>query len=327
LERQDDSLPKSAHRDKSLFEVPLPEGLGPRDMMIVDPRGNGIAGASVVFDDEITIEDHKTHQKTKKEWAEKSLTTDQQGVFTLPDEFEEIEGKWVQCRATVEADGFEKHQVWLGAHYLKNERRFDILPVGQIRGQLISIDGKPIKGRVEMRNSMRSYRSPNSELSSSGHNQMTTGQDGKFVFKNISEGTHIIHYMVDELDATEKRTGAAIVYTQGGKNVDDLVIDLRQDTCAARGRVLDWDGKPVKKATVRLHKTIRWGYDGYCTTWPEFYRSENTSRRGEYSIENIRPGVYGIEAVLEGDKRRTSDKMTIAVADGQEIELDVRLKR
>ena len=44
-------------------------------------------------------------------------------------------------------------------------------------------------------------------------------------------------------------------------------------------------------------------------------------------VENIRPGVYEIEAVLEGKKRRTSEKMTIAVAEGQVIELDIRLKR
>ncbi|MDH4202101.1 MAG: carboxypeptidase-like regulatory domain-containing protein [Phycisphaerae bacterium] len=262
LERQDDSLPKPHNREESLFEVPLPEGLAERDMMIVDPRGNGISGANVVFDTTITTEDHKTLQKTTKEWNGASLTTDSRGVFVLPSVLEELEGKWVQCRAAIEVEGFEKHQVWLGAHYLKKERRFDILPIGEMRGRLIGLDGMPVKGRVEMRDSMRSYRSPNSELSSGGYHSQVTDDGGKFVFEKIPEGTHIIHYTVDGRDADEKRTGAVIVYTQGGQDIDDMVIDLRQDTCSAHGRVLDWAGKPVKNATVRLVKTIQWGYRG-----------------------------------------------------------------
>ena len=55
-----------------------------------------------------------------------------------------------------------------------------------------------------------------------------------------------------------------------------------------------------------------------------FFYSERLGSRW-YDIDHIRPGVYEIEAVLEGKKRRTSDKMSIAVADGQAIELDVRL--
>ncbi|MHC4904859.1 MAG: carboxypeptidase-like regulatory domain-containing protein [Planctomycetota bacterium] len=329
LERQDDSMPKPDCRNKSLFEVPLPGDLGPREMMIVDPRGTGIAGAVVTFDTTITIEDQKTHQKTKNQWDGAVLKTDQRGVFTLPNELESIENKWVRCRVTIEIDGYEKRQTSIGPYHLKNDRRIDILPYSKIQGQLIGWDGEPVKGAVGLLDEMTAYHNPGSASSGGGYGGKVTDESGAFSFIQVPEGTHIFQYKAPNPETGKEHVGGFVVYTQNGEPVDDIVIDLRQDTCTARGRVLDWDGKPVKKATVRLCKSVQWGHEhfGRCTSSPEFYRSEKTNRKGEYRIENIRPGVYEIEAVLEGDKRRTSDKMTIGLGDNQGIELDVRLKR
>ncbi len=327
LERQDDSLPKFHNHKESLFEVPLPEGLAESEMMIVDSRGSGIGGASVVFDNEITIEDQKTRQKNTKEWNGASLTTDSRGVFILPEVLENLKGKWVRCSVSIKAEGFEQRRTSLSSYHLKENRRIDILPHGEIRGQLIGWDGKPVKGAVALLDEMTAYRNPGSASSGGGHGGKTTDEEGRFNFNQVPEGAYVFQYKALNSETNKEHVGSFIIYAQGGQNVDDLVIDLRQDTCAASGRVLDRDGNPVKNVTVRLSKSIQWGYDGYCTVTHEFYRSEKTNRKGNYVIENIRPGVYEIEAVLEGDKRRTSDKMTIAVSDGQTIELDVHLKK
>ena len=328
LERQDDSLPKPDCRNESPFGVPLPDDLGPRDMMIVDPRGNPIPNANVVFESPIKIEDKKTHQRTEKQWDGATLAADERGVVTMPEELDPVEGKWVQCYLKIDADGFHKrHLGWFRTSHLEDDPRIDILPVSNIQGRLIGTDGKPVKGRVEYRDRVIAFKHPSSEQSGGGYSFLNTDARGGFMLEDVPEGTHVIHYTVDDAKTEILRTGATIVYTQGGQDVNDLVIDLRQDTCVVRGRVLDWDGKPIKKASVRLLKTVQAGYRGTMTTWPEFYRSEETNRKGEYIIENIRPGIYEIEAVLEGDRRRTSEKMTIALGEDQAIEIDVRLKR
>jgi uncharacterized GH25 family protein len=329
LKRQDDSLPRPSHGSKPLFEVPLKQDLGPREMMITDPQGNGIANASVVFGTAITAADHASGKKTT-DWKGASLTTDSRGIFLLPQAIAEIEGKWVECPATIKAEGFEKRQVSLSSHLLKNERRIDILPLGVISGQLIGLDGQPVKGAaVSLRDQMTAHRNPGSTMHSSGeYGSINTDKDGRFELQGVPEGTHTLEYKVFVPDKKKDLVNSFIVYTQGGKSIDNLVIDLLQDTCTAHGRVLDLDGRPVKKASVRLSKSIQWGHAGFgaSTVSREQYRSDPTGRTGNYSIENVRPGVYEIQAVLEGEKQRTSDKMTIAVSDGQAIELDIQLK-
>ena len=155
---------------------------------------------------------------------------------------------------------------------------------------------------------------------------MITNQNGEFSFDGIPEGICVLEYRFWIPDKKKEHKGSFVVYTQGGSDVDDVVIDLRQETCAVRGRVLDRNGKPVRKASVRLSKGFQWGYSASCSFSREFYRSEPTDRKGDYTIENIRPGVYEIEAVAEGDRQRTSEKMMIAVSDGQAVEIEMRLK-
>jgi hypothetical protein len=197
----------------------------------------------------------------------------------------------------------------------------------KIRGQLIGADGAGVEGLVELRDRITAYRSPGSVSSGGGYGSKATGKDGRFEFGKVPEGVQILRYTVTNADGKTVINGGVVLYTQGGKNIDDLVIDLRENTCGVGGRVLDRDGKPVKKAYVRLSKKVTLGYAGKYTFSPEFYRSDLSKRKGDYAIERIAPGVYDIEAVVEGRSRRTSEKMTIAISDGQTIELDVRLKR
>jgi len=327
LERQDGSLPRSDNCEQLLFEVSLPEDLGPREMMIVDQKGNGISDAKVVFSDMIRIEDRETHQRTEKNWAGATLITNSQGCFNLPDAIKDIEGERTLCHTTIEAEGFEKRDREIGSYYLEDERRIDLLPIGSIHGRVIGEDGKPVQSDVSLDRSMVAYKNPGDSIGYGGWGYMRT-IDGEFMFNDVPQGSHVIGYTVFDSERKKERKGKFIVYTHDGKNIDNLVIDLRKDTCAVCGQVLNWDGEPVKKASVKLIKKMSWGNQGSTTTtWEEFYRSKATNQKGHYAIEHIRPGVYEIEGVLEGKKQQTSEKMTIAVADGQTIELDVRLKR
>lgn len=329
LKRQDDSMGKLTKRNEFDFEVALPDGLGEREMMIVDPRGNGIAGAKVIFKNTVTVTDRKTKKQSQKEyeWTVAPLITDGRGIFALPQEVIDSETETMQSRATIEAEGFKKRQVHLEASNIK-KRRIDILPYSVITGKLIGIDGKPIKGNVWLGQRLASFKNPGMSISSSGcYSSMPTGMDGKFSFGKIPEGGHVIRYEVANVDGKTSVKGGIIVYTQGGENVDDVVIDLGENSCGVRGRVLNMDGKAVKKAYVRLSKSISWGRNGGSfTSSPEVHRSELSNRKGDYTIEGVRAGVYEIEAVVDGKRKRTSEKMTIAVSDGQAMELDIRLK-
>ena len=113
---------------------------------------------------------------------------------------------------------------------------------------------------MEYRDRVIAFKHPSSEQSGGGYGFLNTDAWGGYMLEDVPEGTHVIHYTVDDAKTEILRTGATIVYTQGGQDVNDLVIDLRQDTCVVRGRVLDWDGKPIKKASVRLLKTVQAGY-------------------------------------------------------------------
>jgi uncharacterized GH25 family protein len=324
LERQDDSMAKSL-RDGWEFEVPLPDELTEREMMIVDPRGNGIAAAKIVFAGSLTVTDKKTKKKTQKNWPGAALTTDHRGVFMLPLEVAASDSENVQCTAVIDAAGFQKRHCTLYPYSLK-KRRIDILPYSTISGKLIGDDGKPVKGLVEMAHRATSYINPGSSSSGGGYGSSPTGDDGSFRFEKITEGVHVIRYSVPDPDKKSPSVGGVVVHAKGGKAVEGLLIDLRENNCSVTGRVLDNSGEPVKKAYVRLLKTIRIGRRGTSTFSPDFYRSQPSKRKGDFAIEGIRTGVYEIQAILEGKRQQTSKKMTIAVSDGQTIKLDIRLK-
>jgi protocatechuate 3,4-dioxygenase beta subunit len=327
LERQDGSAGKSDARKESLFEVELPKGLGAREMMIVDPRGNGVAGASVVFDTTLTTEDQQSGKNTTAGWKGASLTTDAKGVFVLPEAIVEIEGTRFSCPVIIKAEGFEVRDATVRSDSLsKEDRRIDLLPLSRVRGRVIGLEGQPIPNAgVYLLDRMTAYHNPGSAESGGSYGSMITNQNGEFSFDGIPEGICVLEYRFWIPDKKKEHKGSFVVYTQGGKDVDDLVIDLRQATCGVRGSVTDWDGKPIRKASVRLSKGLQWGYSASCSFSREFYRSGLTGRKGDYIIENIQPGVYEIEAVVEGNPRRASEKMMIAVSDGQAIELEIRL--
>lgn len=328
LPRQDDTPEVPAHK-RPMYEIPLPEDIGPRQMMVTDPRGNIIAGAVITFADKITIEDHKTHHKTVRDWSGQTITVDALGRFELPAGLQPADGQWVRCQTIIEAEGFEKRTVSLGYHHLNDERRIDLLPLREIRGRLVGARGRAVRGAVSLRENLTAHKHPGSSQSRHRHDEVQTGADGWFTYKNLPEGVYLIQYALGESVTGRNFLGGVIVTVQGDMPVQEVVIDTAQQVCALGGRVLDRDGQPVKGGYVRLLKSISWGYShfGQATVFPEFYRSEPSGRDGRYRIGNIVPGVYEVEAVIEGSPRRTSQKRTLAIADGQAIEIDLRLNR
>ncbi len=329
LERQDGGASGSGDSKQPLYEALLPEDMGPREMMVVDPRGNPIAGAVVTFDKTLTQEDHKSHRKTTQNWAGAVLETDAQGRFTVPDVLEEVQGIWVWCRAIIEADGFEKRDVSLGAYHLRDERRIDLLPLITVHGRLVGADGRGVAGQVNVREGLTAYKHPGSSQSRHRYASIQTQPDGRFTVENLPEGFYLIRYAVADSTWPKPLEGSVELVLNTETAGQEIVIELSQDRGLFAGRVLDWDGTPVKGAVVRLVKRISYGYrhHGAITTFPELYRSEPTDHQGRFVIEGICPGVYEFEAVYDADRRKNTDRKFIALAKGGTLELDIRLKR
>jgi protocatechuate 3,4-dioxygenase beta subunit len=328
LERQDGSKPKRNSSERNLFELPIPEGLAENEFMIVDQHGKGIESATVRFSSKITIEDTKTHKRTNQNWTGKAVVTGKDGIFALPEELAPIEGKQVQCTTIIKAKGFEDRDLWYirRSHYNKDPR-IDLLPLAKVSGQVIGLDGKPAEGVMIRDEKMVAYRNPDNANSGHWTRTIRTNENGKFELTDITEGKHVIRYLPQDKADTGMYNPGIILQTQGGRNVESIVIDMRKDTCSISGKVIGRDGKPVKKARVRLSKTISHGHRGTITTYPTFYTSEETNRKGEYLLDAVAPGVYEIEATVEKDHQRKSKKMTIAIGNGQAIKYDLRLQR
>lgn len=317
---QDDRLPKP-DREKSLFEVPLPQDMEPQELMIVDSTGRGIAGATVEFATIIKIEGVQKH----RDWPGATVTTNENGRFMLPQELWADESQKASCRMIIRADGFQSRHVGTGAHRLRNEPRIDLLRVSSIKGRILGNTGQPLQVAIGLGESLTSHVNPRTS-SSRGASFDRTFQNGVFEFENIPEGIHLIRYSYPVDKKHPSVTGKVVAYTQDGRDVEGFTIDLRQAVCGVRGRVLDSQGKPVSKATVRLQKEIKVGLPHGMTIWPVFAESERTNRKGEYVMENIMPGVYEIEAVLDGKQRKVSEKKTIGLSGDNVAEIDLRLK-
>ena len=163
LNRQDGSLPNAAKAKESpLFEMQLPDDLGPHELMIVDNSGRGIAAATVEFEKRYRYSDSHVY----KEWAGATVTTDQQGRFTLPQELQSEDDKKISCRMTIKADGFGSRFIQTDFWRVKDEPRIDLLHKANVRGKMLDENGQPSDGKVVVISSMTAFKNP--RISTSG---------------------------------------------------------------------------------------------------------------------------------------------------------------
>jgi 5-hydroxyisourate hydrolase-like protein (transthyretin family) len=134
-----------------------------------------------------------------------------------------------------------------------------------------------------------------------------TGNDGRFLFRDLSEGTYRLvaarggttYYPAEfgQHHPLQRGVSFSIAASEAKK---DVRIEMTQ-TGAIAGRVVDSDGEPLGHVTVlALSRQFRAGE-------PRLYieTATVTDEQGNYRLFGLFPGQYSIAAVYESPQRRT----------------------
>lgn len=166
-------------------------------------------------------------------------------------------------------------------------------PASKIIGQVVGPDKKPIAGAEVSLTRSQSGGIGNEMFKMIVRDSATAGDDGRFVFDNVSPGT--ISLSAEAPSWREAKIDGIDV--PQGKDVEGIEILLKPGATVS-GRVLSPDGRPVIGARV-----------GLVTDEPEPMGLGGTTSDGDgaYRLEGLTPGRFSLEATSEDYVRATKE--------------------
>jgi protocatechuate 3,4-dioxygenase beta subunit len=284
------------------FSGPDSLTFGSTHTRIVDSAGKPVAGATVEFGKELTIDGYvkKTHEKWPLRFG--PIVTDSQGRCPLPrpDPNESLQGKSVGYEANVKAEGFlPRNQVSLGHNHEAGINTIELLRPGSADGMLLGPDGKPLGDAPITVETQSSYKSPRSMCRGCYRSSATTDENGYFKLENLPPGPQLIIYNGRFDNCTVPKAEVSDYYTcqiaavSESKTTTGIVLDLSKSTASLAGKVLDLKGKPIEGALVHLSKELKTA-DGSSTG--HIASSVPTDTNGVYSINHLPAGEFMVHA-------------------------------
>lgn len=234
-------------------------------------------------------------------------------------------------------------------------QRIDLeVPSAVLAGIVVDDNGKAVEGvRLRAVRGDAGAASPGGLLALAGEfggaSRARSGVDGRFELESLAPGTWVVRaepngVLADEYGSAE----VSELQVTAGQRRDDVRVVLRR-AALVRGRVSDGTGQPVAGASVRLvprgtaqasgaidasgKKAARPAdfASGQVDTKAlrgiakQLRASGRSGRDGRFVVRGLEPGLYDV--VVEKQGYSVKDRPTLAVALGQNAELDLSLVR
>ena len=187
---------------------------------------------------------------------------------------------------------------------------------GQIAGFVTDLDGDPIEG---------AHVSASSDLCCS-YGQSETAADGSYAITTLAPGAYRVFVSADQFageyfDDKYGNSDAQLVIVDSGLQTNDINFALAGESRIS-GKITSPGGSPISGAVV-------WVYSDLCC----LTMNTSTGSDGSYSIGNLAPGSYRVQAAADGFASEYFDNsydysaatlVTLAVAE-EETGVDVEL--
>ncbi len=300
------------------IDIPRPEFT----IRVVDSEGRPIEDANALF---VAYEPDKNGRR--KAWAVGPSKRDPNGFVTFSNLSEK---QMVMYHLDVSAEGYISRKeiavtrLYDGRFISDRDNIIRLSKPGSISGRLIDAEGEPI-GSAEVVISINSRDVSPQER----RQQTTTDDEGRFVFDEVIEGTHLVFYTKFRVHsgATSYKEygdqcGLALCRLGESEDLRDVCLDLSKSTARLALKIIDGDGEPVDWAHVILGISI--SDDGRQRSMPIIHSGKKDDQ-GTSSFENIPAGRWYM--YVYNEKLGQSKTVELNLEAGKTTEYEVKYKR
>lgn len=220
---------------------------------------------------------------------------------------------------------------------------FSLVRGGVITGKITDPDGRPV---IQQQVRLFRFENPDSRTPQQGQvafpvNNTTTDDRGIYrmyglvpgryrvssgrgdeTFSSFSPAGRIIYSEIFYPDATEQAKGTVIEVSEGSEATNiDITLGRPVETFTATGRVVDGEkGQPVPNIRFGLQRLI--GSEERAEFINAFM---NTNVRGDFVVEGLIPGKYGVFVMPEQNSEIRAESTTFDIIDGDVSGITIRL--
>jgi len=223
------------------------------EAQVVDTQGRPIADAIVTLT--CTLNDRYSQaSEQQRTVSPPPIRTNAEGRFAFQNP-----ARAQSYYLNIEAEGFTNRQrVYVsrlpnGRFYFQHDHDRNVVVMERgsaLSGRLIGLDGQPIAGARLNTSSYFAHAVPS-------HGSCRVNSQGRFVIDPLMLGCHVLRYgQRTGPDATGTYDGInafRLVHVDEERDVDDVILDLRESTACLEFELLGTDGQPIQADLVSLN--------------------------------------------------------------------------